>query len=254
MTSAVSTLEKLVSLQQRRIQNIDEKVPAPIAMEEELIVEEDLTPNVANPIIAATPLAYQPHVVEMQLRKQDLREACLREQLECLYADLEYLSKAFPGHTVKSLVDLAVKSGLSEKVATPAPLVEEPLPSDNGVIPAIVMRDLDKLTEDTATFAGLGVIEIGEDGDLLWMNQDAKFTLGFPETSNLKGNFFTAVVPGANNGLFYGRFQQGREQETFDVEFNYALAYKIAPTLCVIHMIRSPRLRRYFVFIKRTEG
>lgn len=251
-----STLEKLVSLQQRRIQIVQESSATSDGVTDDEIIASGplLSPDSIDGVAAVLGQSRTSNS-DGNLKGGSIREVCLKEQLDFLYADLEYLSQRFPSLTVRTLVDLAVQAGLNVGASLPVDDSHcSPVFQENGIIPALVMRDLEKLTEQSATSLPLGAAEVDAQGRMLWMNRESRKILSTPTSISAGSYFFTEIVPGANNGLFYGRFQQGVDQQALDVEFHYALTYKVSPVLCMVHMIRSPKLGRFFIFIKQVEG
>lgn len=78
--------------------------------------------------------------------------------------------------------------------------------------------------------ADFGVIEVDDDGVVLFYNTfESDFTGMAPE--DVVGRaFFTDVAPCSNNPLFRGRFRDGLQQQTFDVSLPYTLTYRLRPT------------------------
>jgi len=100
--------------------------------------------------------------------------------------------------------------------------------------------------------ADFGVIEVDDDGVVLFYNVfEAEFTGMAPE--DVVGRaFFTDVAPCSNNPLFRGRFRDGLRQETFDVSLPYTLTYRLRPTLVHIRLLRRDG-RNWILVTPRTQ-
>jgi photoactive yellow protein len=110
---------------------------------------------------------------------------------------------------------------------------------------------LGSLTRQDADALDHGAIKLDDDGIILLYNRyESELSgLGVAHTEGRK--FFTQVAPCTNNRLFYGRFQEGIEDNELDVEFSYTFTYRMRPTLVRIMLRRDPETRTTWVFVKR---
>lgn len=172
-------------------------------------------------------------------------------QLESLYSDVEYLTKAFPDHNIRSLTDYAknlesqVKQQLQKAVQSGA--IE-----DHGLIPGEIfamLSGLDQAMCDSAT--NIGIVEVDDSGIIKLYNDYEANLAGVDKKSVFGRNFFTEVAPCTNNRLFLGAFKQGVQTNTMDKKFNYTFTYKMKPTPVVIQIYRDSSSKRNFIFVQK---
>jgi len=177
----------------------------------------------------------------------------MQEQLNSIYADFDYLTKAFPGHNLRSLVDYAkeLHGKFGDQLAAAAEEKNASL-QNHGIIPAQIYAKLDRLDEEAANAAPVAAIELDDTGKIVWISDAARALLSVPTGHD--GNFFTEVCPGANNSLFLGRFRDGVFRKSIDTPFSYLFAYKTEPVAVNVHMIRETRTGRNFIFFAAIEG
>lgn len=85
---------------------------------------------------------------------------------------------------------------------------------------------------------GFGVIEVDDDGVVVFYNRfESEFTGMAPEDV-VGRSFFTDVAPCTHNPLFFGRFREGLTQEDYDATLRYTLTYRLRPTLVNVRIIR----------------
>ena len=234
-----STLDRLMNLQQKR------KLQNPSLLSE---VSEAPSPSV----VGASSEVFARDNVHSAAHTTTLHQSLMQEQLESIYADLEHLSKSFPGHNLRSLVDYALElhSKYGEQLAAAAEEKSSSL-QNHGIIPAQIFAKLDRLDEDTANATHIAAVELDDAGKVVWISPLAHTMIKAPRS--VSGNFFTEVCPGANNSLFFGRFRDGVFRKSMDTSFQYLLAYKTAPTAVDVHLIRESRTGKNFIFFAPIE-
>jgi len=100
--------------------------------------------------------------------------------------------------------------------------------------------------------ADFGVIEVDDDGVILFYNAFESGFTGMAPEDVVGRAFFTDVAPCSNNPLFRGRFREGLQQETFDVSLPYTLTYRLRPTLVHIRLLRRDG-RNWILVTPRTQ-
>ena len=98
---------------------------------------------------------------------------------------------------------------------------------------------LHECSEDQLDEADFGIIEVDDDGIVLFYNEyEARHAGVRPEEAKGK-NFFTQVAPCSNNQIFQGRFKKGVMKGSLNESFTYTFTYKLSPTLVDVRMLRD---------------
>jgi photoactive yellow protein len=90
--------------------------------------------------------------------------------------------------------------------------------------------------------APFGIIEVDDDGKILFYNATESQFAGIPREDAEGKNFFSDIAPCTESMPFRGRFEKmirGEDDETYDVVFSYTFTYRMSPTLVDIRMLRS---------------
>jgi photoactive yellow protein len=199
-------------------------------------------PTSAEGTEAAAPLKAVPPPTD-----EDSAVTSLSEQLDDLYAEMEYLTSRFPNHTVRSITDLALS--LQQRLADAAKGGGEV--TDHGLIPGAILAQISQLTQEAADQADVGIVEVDDSGVIKLYNNYESELAGVAKESAIGKNFFLQVAPCTNNRLFLGAFKAGVQSGSLDKKFNYTFTYKMKPTPVVIHLYREGEGGRNFVFVKK---
>ena len=97
---------------------------------------------------------------------------------------------------------------------------------------------LDSASRDELDALTFGVIEVDDDGAVVFYNRyESEFT-GLAPEDVVGRSFFSDVAPCTNNPLFFGRFRDGLEQDVYDTSLRYTLTYRLRPTLVDVRIAR----------------
>ncbi|MCC7370541.1 MAG: PAS domain-containing protein [Chloroflexi bacterium] len=113
------------------------------------------------------------------------------------------------------------------------------------------LSQLGSLTREGADALGHGAIKLDDDGVILLYNRYESHLSGIDPSVAEGKRFFTQLAPCTNNRLFYGKFQEGIEDDELDIEFNYTFTYRMRPTLVRVMLRRDPGSSTTWVFVKR---
>lgn len=118
-------------------------------------------------------------------------------------------------------------------------------------VSAETLARLGLLTRDDADALGHGAIKLNDDGVILVYNRYESQLSGIDPAVAEGKKFFTQLAPCTNNRLFYGKFQEGVEDDELDIEFNYTFTYRMRPTLVRVMLRRDPGSASTWIFVKR---
>ena len=118
-------------------------------------------------------------------------------------------------------------------------------------VSADTLARLGELTREDVDQLDHGAIKLDDDGTILLYNRYESQLSGLDPSATEGKKFFTQVAPCTNNRLFYGKFQEGIEDDELDVEFNYTFTYRMRPTLVRIMLRRDPASAATWIFVKR---
>ncbi len=97
---------------------------------------------------------------------------------------------------------------------------------------------LDSASGDDLDALTFGVIEVDDDGAVVFYNRyESEFT-GLAPEDVVGRSFFTDVAPCTNNSLFFGRFRDGLKEDGYDASLRYTLTYRLRPTLVNVRIVR----------------
>ncbi|MBC7538241.1 MAG: PAS domain-containing protein [Bacteriovorax sp.] len=172
-------------------------------------------------------------------------------QLESLYADIEYLTKVFPDHNIRSLTDYA-RSLETQGHEQKQKAIASGDVQDHGLIPGFVFAQLSTLNQELAdSTSTVGIVEVDDSGIIKTYNQYEADLAGVEKKGVFGRNFFTEVAPCTNNRLFLGAFKEGVQTNSIDKKFNYTFTYKMKPTPVVIQIYRDTASKRNFIFVQK---
>lgn len=119
-------------------------------------------------------------------------------------------------------------------------------------VPNEVFELLDRFTSREAEACDFGVVQLDDTGRVLLCNTALGQELDGVRIDEAVGmNFFTELVPCANNPLLYGRFRQGVAAGRLNVCLPYTFSYTVAPTNARVHMYRDAASGTNWVFVAR---
>lgn len=104
----------------------------------------------------------------------------------------------------------------------------------------------------TSESAGLAVVELDDDGNVLAMNDAAKSLCNVGKMDPVGRPFFVAVAPWAANQVFSGRFRRGVDDDAMDETFRYMLTYLTSPKEITVRLYRDGSARRNWVLMGPT--
>lgn len=110
------------------------------------------------------------------------------------------------------------------------------------------LRDVDASTLNSAEF---GIIQVSDDGEVLFFNTYESELSGVDPDDAVGTNFFTELAPCSNNRLFRGRFKSGIRSGEMDEQFNYTYTYKMRPTLVDVRLYRDDAGNNWILVKKR---
>lgn len=120
-----------------------------------------------------------------------------------------------------------------------------------GIAPPDVLRRLPRMTREEIDALDFSVIQVDDEGVILLYSRRESDLTGFDVKAVEGTNFFTELAPCVNNGLVYGRFQEGIAAGALDSELNYALTYRMRPVLAQLRLWRDPETGTNWVLLKR---
>jgi photoactive yellow protein len=123
--------------------------------------------------------------------------------------------------------------------------------SSSTFVAADTLARLDSLTHEEADELAHGAIQLDDDGVIQLYNKYESELSGLDPATTEGKHFFKQVAPCTNNRLFYGKFQEGIEDDELDVEFNYTFTYRMRPTLVRIMLRRDATTSSTWIFVKR---
>lgn len=106
---------------------------------------------------------------------------------------------------------------------------------------AALHERLASMTPEQLNALDVGVIQLGDDGKVLFYNTfESKFA-GYSSEEVVGKNFFGHVAPCTNNRLVMGRFMEGVRTGQMDEEIVYTFTYRMRPTVVVLRLYRDPQ-------------
>lgn len=111
-------------------------------------------------------------------------------------------------------------------------------------------EQLSGLNPSSADSYPIGIVKLDDQGNIQLYNKYNTDHFLYTSSEVVGKNYFTDVVPCANNFLFKGRFQRGVDTNELDTEFDYTFTYKITPTKVKVRLFRDSKTKSNWVFIK----
>jgi photoactive yellow protein len=193
-------------------------------------------------------------VARLQTQQQQIDG--LRHENRTYEQRFDRLRSAFGTEQVSRIVDLVqaleAETGTSLAEARPGPPDADDAPMDYDVhieasaplLDADTLDRLDEMSDDQLEGLDVGAVQLRDDGTVAALN-DAAFRLpDLPDqpdrTAVLGEHFFRALAPSTDNGLFFGRFREGRRRGELDARFPYTFAGPSGAAAFTVHLYRAP--------------
>lgn len=112
-------------------------------------------------------------------------------------------------------------------------------------VPEDTLNALDEMDPAELDTLNVGVVQLGDDGTVDYLNEQALQLPGLRDIENpqdvIGKNFFLDLAPSTNNNLFYGRFQRGQQRGRIDARFPYTfISPNDEPASFAVHLHRTP--------------
>lgn len=114
----------------------------------------------------------------------------------------------------------------------------------------LTVGQLSGLNASSADSYPIGIVKLDDQGNIQLYNKYNTEKFLYTAAEVVGKNYFTDIVPCANNFLFKGRFQRGVDTNELDTEFDYTFTYKITPTKVKVRLFRDSTTNSNWVFIK----
>lgn len=114
----------------------------------------------------------------------------------------------------------------------------------------LTVGQLSGLNASSADSYPIGIVKLDDQGNIQLYNKYNTDKFLYAASEVIGKNYFTDIVPCANNFLFKGRFQRGVDTNELDTEFDYTFTYKITPTKVKVRLFRDATTKSNWVFIK----
>ncbi len=193
-------------------------------------------------------------VARLQTQQQQIDG--LRHENQTYEQRFDRLRSAFGTEQVSRIVDLVqaleAETGTSLAEVRPGPPDADDAPMDYGVhieataplLDADTLDRLDEMSDDALEALDVGAVQLRDDGTVAALN-DAAFRLpDLPDqpdrTAVLGEHFFRDLAPSTDNGLFFGRFREGRRRGELDARFPYTFAGPSGAAAFTVHLYRGP--------------
>ena len=193
-------------------------------------------------------------VERLQARQQQIEG--LRHENQTHEHRFDRLRSAFGTEQVSRIVELVqaleAETGTSLAEVRPGLPDASDAPTDYGVhieaaaplVEADTLDRLDDMSDDELEALDVGAVQLRDDGTVAALN-DAAFRLpDLPDradrTAVLGEHFFRDLAPSTDNGLFHGRFREGRRRGELDARFPYTFAGPSGAAAFTVHLYRGP--------------
>ena len=193
-------------------------------------------------------------VERLQAQQQQIEG--LRHENQTHEHRFDRLRSAFGTEQVSRVVELvqALEAETGTSLAEVRPgLPDAPdAPTDYGVhieaaaplVDADTLDQLDAMSDDALEALDVGAVQLRDDGTVAALN-DAAFRLpDLPDRTDraavLGEHFFRDLAPSTDNGLFFGRFREGRRRGELDARFPYTFAGPSGAAAFTVHLYRGP--------------
>jgi photoactive yellow protein len=102
-----------------------------------------------------------------------------------------------------------------------------------------LLQQLDTMSSDELDALDFGVVKVTDVGIVEWTNVYEAELTAVAKDRAVGRNWFTDVVPCANNRLFYGIFKWGVASGSMNLMFFYTFTFNMSPTEMKVHLFRS---------------
>jgi photoactive yellow protein len=191
-----------------------------------------------------------------RLQAQQQQIDGLRHENQTHEHRFDRLRSAFGTEQVSRIVELVqaleAEAGTSLAEVRPGPTDAADASMDYGVhieataplVDADTLDRLDEMSDDALEALDVGAVQLRDDGTVAALN-DAAFRLpDLPDQADraavLGEHFFRDLAPSTDNGLFFGRFREGRRRGELDARFPYTFAGPSGAAAFTVHLYRSP--------------
>lgn len=193
-------------------------------------------------------------VARLQTQQQQIDG--LRHENKTYEHRFDRLRSAFGTEKASRIVELVqaleAETGTSLAEVRPGPTDAADAPMDHGVhieataplVDADTLDRLDEMSDDALEALDVGAVQLSDDGTVAALN-DAAFRLpDLPAEADraavLGEHFFRDLAPSTDNGLFFGRFREGRRRGELDARFPYTFASPSGAAAFTVHLYRAP--------------
>lgn len=193
-------------------------------------------------------------VERLQAQQQQIEG--LRHENQTHEHRFDRLRSAFGTEQVSRIVELVqaleAETGTSLAEVRPGLPDASDAPTDYGVhieaaaplVDADTLDQLDAMSDDALEALDVGAVQLRDDGTVAALN-DAAFRLpDLPDRTDraavLGEHFFRDLAPSTDNGLFFGRFREGRRRGELDARFPYTFAGPSGAAAFTVHLYRGP--------------
>ena len=128
---------------------------------------------------------------------------------------------------------------------------QNPLGTTRGLLPTETLTHLPRMSRAELDALPVGAIQVDDAGVILQYNKTEGEMAGFRAEDVEGKNLFFELAPCMNNGLVYGKFRAGLDQDSLDHEVLYALTYRMRPVLTQIRLWRDPTTATNWVLLGR---
>jgi photoactive yellow protein len=116
-----------------------------------------------------------------------------------------------------------------------------------------IQNVLAKLKPEEIDDLTFGVIQVDEDGKILFYSVSESKLAGRDAAQVIGKNFFNDVAPCARRPEFYGRFLEGVKSGRLNVVFEYIFDYKMNPTRVRVRMENTHVKGKYWILVRRVS-
>ena len=114
-----------------------------------------------------------------------------------------------------------------------------------------ILSKLGSLSRAEADTAPFGIVQMDNTGKIILYNKWESEFGGVPVATAEGKNFFTEIAPCTNNKLVAGRYRDGLESKSLNVELNYTFTYKMKPTNVTLHLLYDSDSTTSWIFVNK---
>ncbi|HEX6160994.1 MAG TPA: PAS domain-containing protein [Thermoanaerobaculia bacterium] len=120
--------------------------------------------------------------------------------------------------------------------------------------PALILEQIDGLTNRELDALPFGAIQLDREGTILQFNEYEANLSNRRAPETVGRHFFSEVAPCTNVREFYGRFREGIEMGALNVTFDYRFAFKQAPRNVRVTLFYSAPTGTVWVFVQERSS